>query len=186
LGVWRIDRVLAAFWPQKAARFAKQGIHNVFDDRGVKDFIHAGCRDGLDEGRPAIELHALEGGGDMLAIVGGVADAERFSVMFNSITDTEHARLSPGIILMADIVAACARRGLTSYDLGAGHAPYKDYFCSGSAQRFDSFIPFSARGRLLAAACQASDALRRSLKTTPALMSALQTMRRWTTGAGRA
>jgi CelD/BcsL family acetyltransferase involved in cellulose biosynthesis len=180
-----VDRVLAAFWPQKAARFAKQGIHNVFDDPGVKDFIHAACRDGLDEGRPAIELHALEGGGDTLAVVGGVATAERFSVMFNSITDTDHARQSPGIILMAEIIAACARRGLTSYDLGAGYASYKDYFCSGSAQRFDSFIPFSARGRVLAAACQASDALRRSLKTTPALMSALQTMRRWTTGAGR-
>jgi CelD/BcsL family acetyltransferase involved in cellulose biosynthesis len=182
-----VDRILTAFWPQKAARFARQGIHNVFDDPGVKEFIHAGCRDGLDEGRPAIELHALEGGGDMLAIVGGAANAERFSVMFNSITDTEYARLSPGIILMADIVAACAKRGLTSFDLGAGHAPYKDYFCSGTVGRFDCFIPFSRRGRLLAAACQASDALRRSLKTTPALMSALQTMRRWTTGgAGRA
>ena len=61
----------------------------------------------------------------------------------------------------------------------------KDYFCSASEQRFDSFIPFSARGRLLAAACQASDALRRSLKTTPALMSALQAMRRWTGASGR-
>ena len=181
-----VDRILAAFWPQKAARFAKQGIHNVFDEPGVRDFIRSGCHDGVDEGRPAIELHALEGGGDPLAIVGGVATAERFSVMFNSITDTDHARQSPGIILMAEIITACAKRGLTSYDLGAGYAAYKDYFCSGSAQRFDSFIPFSVRGRLLAAACQASDALRRSLKTTPALMSALQTIRRWTTGAGRA
>jgi len=182
-----VDRILAAFWPQKAARFAKQGIHNVFDDAGVKSFIRAACRDGLAERRPAIELHALEGGGEMLAIVGGVANQDRFSVMFNSITDTDHARQSPGIILMADIIAACARRGLMSYDLGAGHASYKHYFCSDAEQRFDSFIPFSARGRLLAAASQASGALRRALKTTPALMQALHTMRRWTTrGAGRA
>jgi CelD/BcsL family acetyltransferase involved in cellulose biosynthesis len=131
-------------------------------------------------------LHALEGDGDMLAIVGGVADHQRFSVMFNSITDGDHARKSPGIILMADIIAACVQRGFESYDLGAGHAPYKDYFCTGSEQRFDCFIPFTARGRLLAAACQASDALRRSLKSTPALMSALHAMRRWTTGATRA
>jgi CelD/BcsL family acetyltransferase involved in cellulose biosynthesis len=181
-----VDRILAAFWPQKAVRFAQQGIHNVFDDQGVKSFIHAACRDGLEHGAPAIELHALEGDGDMLAIVGGVADHQRFSVMFNSITDGDHARKSPGIILMADIIAACVQRGFESYDLGAGHAPYKDYFCTGSEQRFDCFIPFTARGRLLAAACQASDALRRSLKSTPALMSALHAMRRWTTGATRA
>jgi CelD/BcsL family acetyltransferase involved in cellulose biosynthesis len=180
-----VDRILAAFWPQKAARFAQQGIHNVFDDPGVKSFIHAACRDGLEAGRPAIELHALEGDGEMLAIVGGAADQERFSVMFNSITDGDHARKSPGIILMADIIAACARRGLASYDLGAGHAGYKEYFCSASEQRFDCFVPFTARGRLLAAACQATDALRRSLKTTPALMGALHAMRRWTTGGVR-
>jgi CelD/BcsL family acetyltransferase involved in cellulose biosynthesis len=177
-----VDRILAAFWPQKAARFAKQGIHNVFDDAGVKDFIRAACLDGLAERRPVIELHALEGAGETLAIVGGAADHERFSVMFNSITDSDYARMSPGIILMADIIRMCAKRGLTSFDLGAGHAPYKDYFCSSSEQRFDCFIPFSTRGRVLGTAFQACEALRRSLKSTPALMSALQTVRRWTTG----
>jgi CelD/BcsL family acetyltransferase involved in cellulose biosynthesis len=177
-----VERILAAFWPQKAARFAKQGIPNVFDDQRVMDFIHAACRDGLDEHQPVIELHALEGAGEILAIVGGVADQDRFSVMFNSITNTDHARNSPGIILMADIIKACAKRGMTSFDLGAGQASYKDYFCSGSEQRFDCFIPFTARGRLLAAAYRCADALRRSLKRTPVLMHALQMVRRWTTG----
>jgi CelD/BcsL family acetyltransferase involved in cellulose biosynthesis len=177
-----VDRILQAFWPQKAARFTKQGIHNVFGDTGVKSFIRAACLDGLGACSPVIELHALEGAGEMLAIVGGVADKERFSVMFNSITDSDHARMSPGIILMADIIAACARRGMTSFDLGAGHAHYKHYFCSGSEQRFDCFVPFSARGRLLGAAYEASNAMRRSLKTSPALMGALQAVRRWTTG----
>ena len=103
-----VDRILAAFRLQKAARFARQGIRNVFDEPGVADFIRAACLDGIGESRPVIELHALEGGGEMLAIVGAVADNDRFSVMFNSITDTDYARMSPGIILMADIIAACA------------------------------------------------------------------------------
>jgi CelD/BcsL family acetyltransferase involved in cellulose biosynthesis len=176
-----VDCILQAFWPQKAARFAKQGIHNVFADPGVKSFIRAACLDGLGAREAVIELHALEGAGEMLAIVGGVTDRDRFSVMFNSITDTDHARMSPGIILMGDIIAACARRGMTSFDLGAGHAHYKHHFCSGSEQCFDSFVPFSARGRLLGAAYEASNALRRSLKTSPTLMGTLQTVRRWTT-----
>jgi CelD/BcsL family acetyltransferase involved in cellulose biosynthesis len=177
-----VDRILQVFWPQKAARFAKQGIHNVFGDPGVRSFIRAACLDGLGGRGAVIELHALEGAGEMLAIVGGVADEDRFSVMFNSITDTDHARMSPGIILMADIIAACTKRGMTSFDLGAGHAHYKHYFCSGSEQRFDCFIPFSARGRLLGAAYEASNVMRRTLKASPKLMGTLQAVRRWTTG----
>jgi CelD/BcsL family acetyltransferase involved in cellulose biosynthesis len=180
-----VERVLAAFRNQKAARFAKQGIHNVFAEPGVAAFIRAACLDGLAAGRPAIELHTLSGAGEILAIVGGVSNAQRFSVMFNSITETVQARLSPGIILMSHIIAACAGRGIMSYDLGAGHAPYKSYFSAQSERRFDCFIPFSARGQVLAAAYRGSGALRHLLKTTPALMNALQTMRRWTT-AGRA
>jgi CelD/BcsL family acetyltransferase involved in cellulose biosynthesis len=176
-----VERVLAAFRAQKAVRFARQGIRNVFADAAVAAFIRAACLDGLSNGRPAIELHTLVGGGEMLAIVGGVSNARHFSVMFNSITDTARARLSPGIILMAHIIAGCAQRGIASFDLGAGHAPYKSYFSTGSERRFDCFVPFTPRGRVLAAAYGRSAAMRRSVKMNPALMSALQTMRRWTT-----
>jgi CelD/BcsL family acetyltransferase involved in cellulose biosynthesis len=178
------ERVLAAFHVQKAARFARQGIHNIFAEPGVATFIRAACLDGLSAGRPAIELHTLRGAGEILAIVGGVSNAQRFSVMFNSITDSGLARQSPGIILMSHIIAACARRGIRSFDLGAGLAPYKAYFSTGSERRFDCFIPFSPRGRLLAVACRGSGILLHSLKTSPTLMNTLQTLRRWTTTGG--
>jgi CelD/BcsL family acetyltransferase involved in cellulose biosynthesis len=175
--------VLDAFREQKATRFAKQGIHNVFEDPGVTDFIRAACLDGLAERGPVIELHALEGAGEVLAVVGGVSDRHRFSVMFNSITASDYARMSPGIILMDHIINDCAKRGLTSFDLGAGHAPYKDYFCSTTEQCFDCFIPATPRGRALGAAYRTSRALKRSLKANPALMNALQAVRRWTTAS---
>ena len=119
----------------------------------------------------------------MLAIVGGVGDRHRFSVMFNSITSSANARLSPGIILMAEIISDCAKRGLASYDLGAGQAPYKEYFCWASVQRFDSFVPCSPRGHAMAMLYKTADALPRSLKTSPALMSTLHAVRRWTARA---
>jgi CelD/BcsL family acetyltransferase involved in cellulose biosynthesis len=173
-----VDRLLGAFWPQKAARFAEQGIRNVFAKPGVTDFIRAACLDGLAQGRPAIELYALESAGEILSVVGGVANRERFSVMFNSITAGVHARKSPGIILVADIAAACAARGIASFDIGAGHASYKAYFCSEREQRFDSYVPFSTRGRALALAWAASGAALRSLKATPALMNMVHAARR--------
>jgi len=179
-----VERILAEFRTQKAARFAKQGIRNIFAQPEIIAFIRAACLDGLAAGRPAIELHMLAGGGETLAIVGGASNPQRFSVMFNSITETHLARLSPGIILMSHIIAACARRGISSFDLGAGHAPYKSYFSSGSEQRFDCFVPFSARGRILAAAFRGTGALRHSLKTTQVLMDALQILRRWSNFGG--
>jgi CelD/BcsL family acetyltransferase involved in cellulose biosynthesis len=173
-----VDRLLAAFWPQKAARFAQDGIDNVFAKPGVMDFIRAACLDGLRQGRPAIELYALESVGEILAVIGGVGNRQRFSVMFNSITAGVHARRSPGILLTADILADCATRGIASFDLGAGHASYKAHFCSGRERRFDSFIPFSARGRALAVAYRATDVVLRSLKATPALMNVVHAARR--------
>ena len=178
------ERIIAAFSAQKAARFAEQGIHNVFAEPGIADFIRAAALDGLAARRPAIELHALSGGGEILAVVGGVCNPQRLSIMFNSITSSALSRLSPGIILMSYIIADCARRGIASFDFGAGQERYKSYFCSGSERRFDCFVPFSARGRLLAAALRGTGALRHSLKTNAALMSALHGIRRWAT-AGR-
>ena len=174
-----IDRILTFFRAQKAARFAAHGIHNVFAEPGVMEFIANACRDGLAQGRPVIELHALEGGGDVLAI-GGVCDGNRFSVMFNSITTSPYARKSPGIILMSHVVANCAARGLTSFDLGAGRADFKTHFCSDAERRFDCYVSYSLRGHVLAWTLRRSSALKRFLKANPALMSAIAAARRRT------
>ncbi len=173
-----IERILTFFRAQKAVRFAAQGIHNVFEDPGVTEFIAAACLDGLEQGHPVIELHALEGGGDLLAIIGGVCDRNRFSVMFNSITTGHYARKSPGIILMSHVIANCAARGLTSIDLGAGRADFKAHFCSIPESRFDSYIAYSLRGGVLATALRTSSALKRFAKTNPALMNAIAAVRR--------
>jgi CelD/BcsL family acetyltransferase involved in cellulose biosynthesis len=175
-----IDRILTFFRAQKAARFAAHGIHNVFAEPGVMEFIADACRDGLAEGRPVIELHALEGGGDVLAIIGGVCDGNRFSVMFNSITTSPYSRKSPGIILMSHVVANCAARGLTSFDLGAGRADFKTHFCSDAERRFDCYVSYSLRGHVLAWTLRRSSALKRFLKANPALMSAIAAARRRT------
>jgi CelD/BcsL family acetyltransferase involved in cellulose biosynthesis len=173
-----IDRILTFFRAQKAVRFAAHGIRNVFADPGVMEFIADACGDGLAQGRPVIELHALEGGGDVLAVIGGVCDGNRFSVMFNSITTSPYARKSPGIILMSHVIASCAARGLTSFDLGAGRADFKAHFCSDAESRFDCYLSYSLRGRVIACALRSSGALKRFLKANPALMNAIAAVRR--------
>lgn len=173
-----VDRVLDAFFVQKAAHFADQGVRNVFAAPGMDAFLRAACRTGLAEGRPPIELHALEGGGEVIAVLGGVAGRQRFAAMFNSYTRSENGRWSPGLIIATHVIRDCADRGLDSFDLGVGYAAYKWFFCKDVDPLFDSFLPFSAAGHAAALACRSSLALKRWIKTTPPVWNAVQTVRR--------
>jgi CelD/BcsL family acetyltransferase involved in cellulose biosynthesis len=175
-----VERVLAFFRAHKAVRFGTQGIHNVFEDSGVMKFIADACHDGLAAGHPVIELHTLEAGGDVIAIIGGVRDRTRFSVMFNSITTSPYSRKSPGIILTWHVIANCAARGLMTVDLGAGRADFKSHFCPSSELRFDSYVPCSLRGAALAAAFRTSNVVKRPLKTNDTLMNVIAAVRRRT------
>jgi CelD/BcsL family acetyltransferase involved in cellulose biosynthesis len=65
---------------------------------------------------------------------------------------------------MSHVIANCASRGLTSFDLGAGRAEFKAHFCSGAESRFDCYLAQSLRGCGLAAAMRTASALKRALK----------------------
>src|SRR5262249_47411693 len=145
------DRLLTAFLAQKAAHLRAQGVRNAFARPGVAAFLRAACVETLTSGPPAIELHAIEGGGEVLAVMGGAVNPQRFSSMFNSYTLTEHARWSPGLILISHLIRDCADRGIASYDLGAGFAPYKRSFCKTVDPLFDSVLSFSERAHTAAA-----------------------------------
>src|ERR1051325_4021016 len=174
------DRILAAFFTQKAAHLKSQGVRNAFAEPGVADFLRAACVEGLASGTPTIELHAIEGGGEVLAVMGGTVDAQRFSSMFNSYTLTEHARWSPGLILISHLMRACADRGIASYDLGAGYAAYKRWFCKATDSLFDSVLSFSERGHIAAALIRTGLAGKRWIKTTGPLWAMVRAVRRVT------
>jgi CelD/BcsL family acetyltransferase involved in cellulose biosynthesis len=176
------ERILAAFHTQKAAHLKQQGVRNAFAEPGVAEFLRAACVEGFAAGGPVIELHAIEGGGEVLAVMGGVADPNRFSSMFNSYTLTEHARWSPGQILIAHMLRSCADRGIASYDLGAGFAPYKRYFCKSTDPLFDSVLAFSERGHIAAAFCRAGLTAKRWIKTSGPLWAVVRAVRK--IGAG--
>lgn len=164
-----VDRFVAQFLKQKAARLAARGIGNAFDEPGIDDFLRAACRKGLVEGKPLIEIHVLECEADILALFAGIHDRHCFSTMFNSYTLGEHARMSPGITLLLKLVEDCARRGFATFNLGVGAAEYKSALCDIADEQFDSFIGLSQRGRLFAAATRATGALKSAIKNNPRL-----------------
>ncbi|HEY8332674.1 MAG TPA: GNAT family N-acetyltransferase [Tardiphaga sp.] len=173
-----IARVLDAFFTVKPVRMAEQKLPNVFAEPGVEDFIRTACLTPLESGGHAIDIHALECDDEVIAMFAGVADAGRFSMMFNTYTLSGNAKYSPGLILMRNIIDFYAARGVTSLDLGIGSDDYKRLFCKDDEPIFDSFIPLTARGQLAARCLSWLTGAKRLVKHTPALMQLAQKLRR--------
>jgi CelD/BcsL family acetyltransferase involved in cellulose biosynthesis len=173
-----VDRLLGWFFPVKARHLAAQGLANAFAEPGVEDFVRDICRRKLAEGEPLAELHAIEAEGELLAVFTGTGDDRRFSAMFNTYTTGPLARHSPGLVLLNHMIANLGDRGFTSLDLGVGDARYKRSFCREVEPLFDSFLPLTAKGHLAAICASGSTAIKRGIKRTPRLFSALQSLRR--------
>jgi CelD/BcsL family acetyltransferase involved in cellulose biosynthesis len=169
----QIDRVLSAFLRQKAERFAGMGIADPFAVAGMEAFLRQAAR------RGAIELHALELDGDIVSCYVGAVQGGHFSGMATSFAARDDlARMSPGEILLIDLIHALCLRGFTMFDLGVGEARYKATICDETQVLRDSLIPVSARGWLWCQAMTQADRIKRAIKSSPRSMALLDRMRR--------
>ena len=189
---WRVSaagdahRVLDTFFEQKAARMRELGVKNVFSVPGARAFITEAATAGLDSGRPVVELYAFTVGDMTVATFAGTVAGGRFCGMFNSMSRGDLAQHSPGELLLVNLVRMCCERGLTTFDLGVGEAPYKRLFCDETEPLFDSFLPLTPLGRMAAATARSAYNIKGQIKRTPAVWNALQTLRRRFGGANAA
>ncbi|MFL6799341.1 MAG: GNAT family N-acetyltransferase [Xanthobacteraceae bacterium] len=172
-----IDYLLETFFALKSQHMALRGLRDVFADPGIPEFLRHACHCNVAGGRPLIELHALEGGGEVLALFGATVDQYRFSCMFSTYTVGPHARHSPGLILLGHMLDDCIDRGVKSFDIGVGRAHYKSFFCREPEPLFDSFLPFTSRGRLASVAAAAGFAIKRTIKENSVLWSGVEAAR---------
>ena len=172
-----ITRLLDWFFRVKPQRMAEQNLPNVFADPGVEQFVRTACTAQLANGGHAIDIHALECDEETIAIFAGVADGNRFSMMFNTYTMSAHSKYSPGLILMRDIIDHYAAKGYRALDLGIGSDEYKRLFCKNDEPIFDSFIPLSQRGKLAAGLMSGLNRTKRLVKHNPALLEMAQKLR---------
>jgi CelD/BcsL family acetyltransferase involved in cellulose biosynthesis len=172
-----IGRLLDAFFRIKPLRMAEQKLPNVFAEPGVEDFIRDACMKARTGGGHVIDMHALECDDEVIAIFAGVADENRFSMMFNTYTMSENSRHSPGLILMRYIIDHYAEHGYHALDLGIGSDEYKRQFCTGDEPIFDGFIPLSLRGKLAANAMSGINRAKHLVKHNQALFQIAQKLR---------
>jgi CelD/BcsL family acetyltransferase involved in cellulose biosynthesis len=154
-----------------------QSLPNSFADPRHEAFLRHACQRRLLSGAPLVDIHAIEGGGDMIAIFGAINDGRRSSGMFNTYTLSTNARQSPGLILLVHVITDLAERGVRSFDLGVGEAKYKTIFCKEAEPLFDSFLPLTPLGRLAALAASAGGRIKRQIKQNERLSGLLQKLR---------
>lgn len=168
-----MDRALDTFFAQKAARMQERGISDIFSEPDTRHFVDAAVRSG------AIELYALTVNDTVVATFGGVVGSgDRFCGMFNSMSANAFRQESPGEQLLVQLVRHCCERGLNTFDLGTGDAAYKALFAPDREALFDSFLPLTPAGKLIALAAQTKGGVKRMIKQNPRLWSAIETARR--------
>lgn len=162
------ERVLEAFLRQKTMRFAEMGVPDVFAEPGLKRFLRVAS--GLDGGREALCLAALELNGVLVATYVGARAQGRFTGMATSFEpDPAIMKVSPGEILLVELIRHECRNGMKVFDLGVGEARYKSTICNQTEDLVDSFVAISARGRLAAQVSRLSQKAKGAIKKSPLL-----------------
>lgn len=172
-----VRRVLDAFFKQKSARMRAIGVPDAFATPGVRRFIEAATTEQLADGSSPIELYALSVDDIIVATMGGIVGSGRFCAMFNSIIQGHFAVQSPGEQLILKLVQSCCERGLDTFDLGIGEARYKNLLCGDAEPLFDSYLPLSPAGRLMALNFSVGAAAKRAIKQSPGLWSLVRSLR---------
>jgi CelD/BcsL family acetyltransferase involved in cellulose biosynthesis len=152
-----VERILETFLRQKALRFAGMGVPDPFQDAGVRAFLREGANTGaninakIGASDAPLLLAGLELNGRLIATYVGARHGERFSGMATSFEpDPAVIKVSPGEILLIDLIRWACGQGYRSFDLGVGEARYKTTICNETEELVDSFIAITAKGRLLA------------------------------------
>ncbi|WEK49120.1 MAG: GNAT family N-acetyltransferase [Candidatus Kaistia colombiensis] len=172
--------ILDAYLAQKAAWFRSQGIADSFAEPGVADFFRTLVKRRWAGGDSAlIELDALELDGGIRAILGSGTQSGRLSGYFMSVSDDDWRRVSPGELMLYEVIAASCARGLTALDLGRGDERYKASWLDVNEPHVRAIIPVTPMGHAAAALLRLADRTERAIRDNPRLWKLAKTIRRW-------
>jgi CelD/BcsL family acetyltransferase involved in cellulose biosynthesis len=172
-----IGRVIDAFLMQKAARFNHQGIDNPFASPEAEAFLRQGAQKTKD-GEPPFSFYYLSSGERIVSILGGTEHDGRLSGMITSFdAHQEIIRYSPGDLLLMHLVQYLANEKYEIFDLGTGDATYKGDYCKTEEILFDSILPMTQRGKLLAKTLEVKSGVKRWIKQNPTALKLARRIR---------
>ena len=174
----QIDQVHAAFLEHRSVRFRQMGVPNVFAEPHFRTLFREGAIGGLGENKPAVALHALYVGDEIVATAVGTYSPCHYSQYINSNTDGPASKYSLVGLLMFLLVDDLVQAGISSIDMGVGDFAYKTSWTH-KTPIADAAIALSPKGAAAAAVLNAKRAVKRHIKQNDKLWSLAKQLRQW-------
>lgn len=175
-----------SFRTEKAAWFARMGIDDSFAGPGVPAFFHALIARRWRGREALLDLCAIEFDGAVRAIFGGGEAGGRLSGYFLSVGDDAWRRITPGELLLHDLVAHACAAGLSSLDLGRGDDRYKWSWLQSAEPQVRLVLPVTLRGRAGLAMIGLADRMERKIRSSERLFRVAKALRRGIRGRSAA
>ncbi len=172
------EAMFAAFRTEKSAWFRRMGIADSFAAPGIAEFFAALIARRWAGGGAVIDIDAIEFGGGIHALLGSGSANGRQSGYFLAVADDEWRRISPGELLIHDVIEGACGRGTRLFDLGRGDERYKASWLDRTEQHVRLLRPITAKGRVAASVLRLADALERRVRGDERLWSLAKRLRR--------
>lgn len=171
------DRLFTAYVGMKASWFRRNGLPDVFAGEEIGRFFRALFGRALQEEEPKYYMEAVEVSGVLRAVSGSSRVAGRVVCEFGGIAEDDMTQFSPGEYLTFESIQAACNDGNVVYDYGVGDEHYKRHWCDEEIHHFDVVLPLTAKGRLYAGVRKPFTALKRRVKSSPAMARMVRRLR---------
>lgn len=172
-----LDAVHRAFLNQRGTRFEEMGVRNIFAEAAFVRFFRQLAIESFENPRPALILHALYAGDEILATCWGTTAGNHYSQYINSTASGPAAKYSLMAVLVAEVMDDLTQSGILTFDMGLGDFEYKIEWTS-PEDVFHSVIALTPKGRIAAWGLEQQAAIKRLIKQTPALWNVAKWLRR--------
>ena len=175
------QRLLSAFFRQKARRFETLGLPDVFRAPETQAFFQMLAETEVGSVQAPLTLHALrlkgEYDGHIAAISGQSRKGDHIIFQFGSIDETVLPELSPGDFLYWLIIEQAIAEGATLIDFGLGDQQYKRAWCCIETVQHDLLLPVTPLGSLAASVEKGLTRAKAKIKAHRGLYTAIQRLR---------
>jgi CelD/BcsL family acetyltransferase involved in cellulose biosynthesis len=152
----------------KAQQLARSGGFGPFESEGMRAFLASVAGDPAMPLRVAMLRTASSVLASFILIDGGEAE-----FIYQCAYNPAFASSSPGTLLRRLVESDAARRGKTVLDFGPGDERYKAEICDTAMRLMRTIRPLQPSGVLLATVFRSRHALKRRIKSAPALYAAI-------------
>lgn len=178
------EKIISAFFSQKARRFESKGLPNAFGSKEIKGFFVDLCA--LEQGDTAkLELHAITLQQDdrcpeVIAIAAVTVKNGHTICQFSSFNEEIAAQTntSLGEFLFYHVIENMTQRGMRLFDFGIGDQPYKHSWCTICTEHHDGFIVLNFSGKIAASLEALKITLKRKIKSSPQLFKLVNKLRK--------